>query len=106
MLEIIFSPEAQAYLDNEGIHSLSIAVDTIPCGCVRPREVPTIKPAVPTNSENYERLQIDGFNVYIAKGMTIPKNRIEIKMGSLGNEKKLYPTGISYFNGMGTYCEL
>ena len=106
MLEIIFSQEAQTYLENEGIPSLSIAVDTIPCGCVRPREVPTIRQGVPSNSENYERLQIDGFNVYIAKGMSIPKNRIEIKMGNLGNEKKLYPIGISYFNGMGTFCEL
>ena len=106
MLEIIFSQEAQSHLDNEEIRSLSIAIETIPCGCVRPREVPTIKQGVPTNSENYERLQIDGFDVYIAKGMTIPKNRIEIKVGSLGNEKKLYPTGISYFNGMGTFCEL
>ena len=106
MLEIIFSQEAQAYLDNEGILSLSITVETIPCGCVRPREVPTIKQGVPTNSESYERIQIKELDVYIAKGMSIPKDRIEIKMGSLANEKKLYPTGISYFNGMGTYCEL
>ena len=106
MLEIIFSQEAQSYIDNERIHSLSIAVETIPCGCIRPREVPTIKQSVPTHSENYERLQVNKLNVYVAKGINIPNNRIEIKMGTLGNDKKLYPTGISYFNGMGTYCEL
>ncbi len=106
MLEIIFSQEAKYYLDNEEIHSLSIAVENIPCGCVRPREVPTVKIGEPSQRESYERLQVNELNVYIAKGITIPDNRIEIKMGHLGKEKKLYPTGISYFNGMGTYCEL
>lgn len=106
MVEIIISKEAKAYLDKKDISTLNISVETIPCGCVRPREVPDIKFGAPKNIKEYVILNKKGLTFYLANDMSIPEGKIKIKLGKIGNEDKLYPTGIEYFNGIGNYCEI
>ncbi|MCG8308533.1 MAG: hypothetical protein MI975_14165 [Cytophagales bacterium] len=106
MVEVIISKEAKAYLYKKGASTLNISVEKIPCGCIRPREVPEIKFGTPKNIREYEKLSKNGLTFYLAKSMNIPERKIEINLGTKGNKNKLYPTGIEYFNGMGSYCEL
>lgn len=61
----------------------------------------SIKLGMPEHIENLKKLHINELDVYIAIGLTIPNETIKIEMVSLGNAKKLYLTGIEYFNGMG-----
>lgn len=105
MVEIIISEEAKSFLDKQGSTVLTISVEQIPCGCVRPREVPEVKYGVPENTSEYEKMSTGEITIYLKKGIKIPERKIKIKLGSLGTGAKLYPTGIEYFNGMDSYCE-
>ena len=106
MVKFRIDKEAKEYISKNKIDVLTIYVGAIPCGCVRPREVTRVDTTIPEIIKEYDMYQLNQQKVYLKKGLKIPEDLIGIKLGQIGNEKKLYPTGIEYFNGMGPYCEI
>ena len=106
MVEIIIDKDANSFLNANNIRTFRILVETIPCGCVRPREVPKVRVGDPADIQNYNKQRLNNYTVYVKKNLIIPENVIEIKLGRIGHNKELYPIGIKYFNGMGSYCEI
>jgi hypothetical protein len=106
IVDVFIDVDASLFLKKNNVQIFSVAVEKIPCGCVRPKEVPVINYGEPSNRSKYSIVEKGEFTIYLAKGMIIPEQRIEIKLGKIGNKKTLYPIGIEYFNGMGQYCEL
>jgi hypothetical protein len=106
MIKIKIDKEAQSFIKTHQIKTLSIYVDKIPCGCVRPKEVTKAEPKKPKNISLYSLYKLNNLDIYLKKDLKIPDNKIEIKLGTMGKKRLLYPIGIEYFNGMGNYCEI
>ena len=106
MIRIEIDQEAKSFINQKQIKVLTIYVDKIPCGCIRPKEVTKVEVKIPKEISEYEIYHVENIKVFVKKGLKIPSSTIEVKLGTLGKERILYPIGIEYFNGMGNYCEL